>query len=410
MTIRAARATPRRDGRLRRPDAVRDGVPAPRLYSSVADRVFGLDLMRAVAILAVLLAHTQLLLEPIDGFRPVPLFDGVDLFFVLSGFLIGGILLRSLRRDGPGVRSLAGFWRRRWLRTLPNYYLFLALNVAFTALTFPYGLRYLDASFLVFGQTLAPFAANHGFFPEAWSLCIEEWFYLSIPLLILLLRHALPSRGVGTATAAAGLLVIVASVGARAWTFDHSLFSTYQQFDENVRKVVALRLDAPAVGLIGATLKDGFPGAWRRSRIWLTPLGLGLVPAAVAWNQHTWVAMDVTRTYVALSPTLLTFGFFCFLPVLDGWKTATGPLARFVTFTSIVSYSLYLVHYSLLIVPMQKYAPTASPSLAVLGFLAVWVLAYALAALNYQRFESRILAFRDGRVAPWPEPRAGLGT
>ena len=100
------------------------------MSQSARQRIFGLDLLRAIAIGLVLLCHiTPFFVFPLapGWFAEVSALAslGVDLFFVLSGFLIGGILLRDLDR-GASFRSLVAFWSRRWWRTLPNYYLFLA--------------------------------------------------------------------------------------------------------------------------------------------------------------------------------------------------------------------------------------------------------------------------------------------
>ena len=89
-----------------------------------------LDLCRALAILLVLLSHGRVFLRDALPWAEVLRFGGfmgVELFFVLSGFLIGGILLRVSRQ--PGTAWLRVFYVRRWLRTLPNYYLFLLLTV-----------------------------------------------------------------------------------------------------------------------------------------------------------------------------------------------------------------------------------------------------------------------------------------
>ena len=87
-------------------------------------RNFGLDILRAVAIGLVLLAHGLTSATAHSKLR-VPLatgaFFGVELFFVLSGFLIGGILFRSIAEAGVFTpAALRGFWLRRWFRTLPN--------------------------------------------------------------------------------------------------------------------------------------------------------------------------------------------------------------------------------------------------------------------------------------------------
>lgn len=95
-------------------------------------RVAGLDIMRTAAILPVVIGHgAPLLASTGGGFPWIPLPDGVDIFFVLSGFLIGQILFRIPKITAPAVLA---FWGRRWARTLPNYYLFLGLNVLFSTL------------------------------------------------------------------------------------------------------------------------------------------------------------------------------------------------------------------------------------------------------------------------------------
>jgi peptidoglycan/LPS O-acetylase OafA/YrhL len=375
-----------------------------RFYSAVDHRVFGLDLMRAVAILAVLLAHSQYLLQR-AGVPAVPLFDGVDLFFVLSGFLIGGILLRTLSRQGVTPAAVIGFWRRRWLRTLPNYYLFLAINLLVAALAIPYAFAAFDWRFLLFSQNLTPFGVNHAFFPEAWSLSVEEWFYLSAPLLIGACAVALRTRRIALCTAIVALVLIVVCPWARAWTYDSGLLTTVKAQDELVRKVVAVRLDSLAFGLLGVLFKQAAPNAWRRGRIVLAAMGVVLTLVVVAWQQHVWMT-GLTRSYTTFYPTALSFSFFCVLPALDTWRTASGSLARFVTFTSLISYSLYLAHYSLLIVPMQYYFRPASGAQALLAFAGFWVTTYTIATLNYRFFESRVLAFRDRRYADRPAPAA----
>src|SRR5690606_11073676 len=96
---------------------------------------------------------------------------GVELFFVLSGFLIGTILLRAFRKEF-GVNELRYFWMRRWLRTIPAYY--AALAFAF------WSKEAFDPSYLILIQV--PVTGNSSILPVAWSLAIEEWFYLLFPL------------------------------------------------------------------------------------------------------------------------------------------------------------------------------------------------------------------------------------
>lgn len=152
------------------------------------ERVYGLDVFRAVAIILVVLSHGAALAGDIFWFLPsVPMLngiDGVELFFVLSGFLIGSILIKSIEKEEKfGVKSILTFWKRRWFRTLPNYYLILFLNVLFIKYEFKNGdLNQFGWDFIFFAQNL--YGSFHSFFWESWSLSVEEWFYIVLPLSI----------------------------------------------------------------------------------------------------------------------------------------------------------------------------------------------------------------------------------
>ncbi len=135
-----------------------------------AQRNFGLDLARAVAITMVFLSHGVTALDTLGV--------GVDLFFVLSGFLIGRIYLRAQAdaHEPKGSFTLFGFWSARWFRTLPPYLAALALF----ALAQPHFQNNpVHPYYLLFLQNYLGMA---GFGPS-WSLCVEEHFYLALPLL-----------------------------------------------------------------------------------------------------------------------------------------------------------------------------------------------------------------------------------
>ncbi|MGZ5202605.1 MAG: acyltransferase family protein, partial [Telluria sp.] len=139
-------------------------------------RLAGLDTLRALAIVLVLMTHYDGFVNrgSTFGFIGEVGWAGVDLFFVLSGYLIGNQLLAPAAR-GESL-SLKAFFARRLLRTLPNYYVVLAVY-----LLLPHS--------AIWGKSMAPvwrylsFTQNIGLqygqtFTHSWSLCIEEQFYL----------------------------------------------------------------------------------------------------------------------------------------------------------------------------------------------------------------------------------------
>ena len=154
------------------------------LNPNYENRVFGLDLMRSLAIIFVVMGHGFMLEKINTNFPWIKLINGVELFFVLSGFLIGGILLKLFEKNEHfNLKTIGGFWIRRWFRTLPNYYLILLLNIVIVY----FGIIKEDFSqfnwkFFFFLQNFTkPFT---GFFWESWSLSIEEWFYLLFPIIL----------------------------------------------------------------------------------------------------------------------------------------------------------------------------------------------------------------------------------
>lgn len=143
----------------------------------------GVDLLRAGAVLAVVFFHFQFL--PIGWI-------GVDLFFVISGFLIGGVILDKALINKFSFKE---FYRNRILRILPLYYLMIILATWLKA-----GDKPIDAlaiksivTGMLFLQTTGTyffpnyFTVDHSFLPGgAWSLVIEEMFYLLAPLIVVL--------------------------------------------------------------------------------------------------------------------------------------------------------------------------------------------------------------------------------
>jgi peptidoglycan/LPS O-acetylase OafA/YrhL len=139
-------------------------------------RNFGLDVLRAFAIIAVFLSHEVNInigrINILSAFN-----SGVDLFFVLSGFLIGRICLQSFLNN---TFSFWNFWRSRWWRTLPPYLAAILVYILMRSLYPPF--PPLPA---YYGAFLQNYLGVTGFAPS-WSLCIEEHFYLCLPFLVCL--------------------------------------------------------------------------------------------------------------------------------------------------------------------------------------------------------------------------------
>jgi peptidoglycan/LPS O-acetylase OafA/YrhL len=142
-----------------------------------------MDFLRSVAILLVILAHSVLSYGAPAELAPLQFGgNGVDLFFVLSGWLLGSQLFKELSTTHH--INIPKFWYRRWMRTFPAYYAVLTASVL---------QRYLTKDSVEFPWQYFVFVQNYHFplefFSISWSLCVEEQFYLMIaPLLLLTYR------------------------------------------------------------------------------------------------------------------------------------------------------------------------------------------------------------------------------
>jgi len=177
-------------------------VAVPRAEPAVMRRFFELDLldnrypalhgMRFLAIASIVQYHVTMNFKytrplPIDdGWSALSLnvFFGMDLFFVLSGFLIGSILLRSV--ETSGTANVRRFYLRRAFRTFPAYYLVLTLLAVLLPLTDAQH-RHLWLEYVYLTNYGKPLIPGQLVMPWGWSLALEEQFYLAVPFLFLLL-------------------------------------------------------------------------------------------------------------------------------------------------------------------------------------------------------------------------------
>ncbi|MBL1220360.1 acyltransferase [Chryseobacterium sp. L7] len=155
-------------------------------YSS--EKLHGLDHLRALAILLVLMYHYRAFEHPawIDTIGKYG-WTGVDLFFVLSGFLISGQLFKEMEKNG--TINLKIFFTKRFFRIIPPYFFTIVVYFLFPPFREREALPPLW-KFITFTQNYGLDVINRGTFSHAWSLCIEEQFYLLLPLLLLTAQKA----------------------------------------------------------------------------------------------------------------------------------------------------------------------------------------------------------------------------
>lgn len=353
-------------------------------------RVFGLDALRAFAILMVMILHSSTWVSPRFAFfhEFVRYYDGVGIFFVLSGFLIGGILIKTLETKGTHTSNLWDFWLRRWIRTLPPYFLVLPIVMALEIYHGMPARTYLR--YVVFLQNFNwPMGPA---FLESWSLAVEEWFYLlSAPASFLLAKLLKPRYGVLLAAA----LFLVGATTYRYYTFQQYQPATWPDWNAYFRSIVLLRLDSLMYGVVAAWVAYYYPGAWLKAK-W--PLFVaGFVMLSVIANPV--LPSELTMFTCVFSFSVASFGVACMLPLLSSWKQASGPVAYAVTHISLISYSLYLLHATILnanlaVITVQN-LPVSQAVGAVIGMAILWGVSLPLATLMYKYFEVPVMKLRN---------------
>ncbi len=366
-----------------------------------------LDGLRGVAVLAVLLFHFAHLDRPAGVAQRWLLaatgagWAGVDLFFVLSGFLITGILLDARGSSG----YFRAFYLRRVLRIFPLYYAYLAVLFWVVPRLAPH----LDVKagsqgwlWTYLGNVL--FAREGGFHASPytghfWSLAVEEQFYLAWPLVV----WVLPRRAL-----AAACLALVAGAFALRWGIHRTTFNATAAY-----VLTPCRMDALAMGALTAVAARE-PGWWpalRRAAPWV--LAAAAVAVGITWAARgAFFGGDPLVQVWAFTP--LAAGFAALL-VLAVDAPAEGRLGRVLRGRALAtagrySYGLYVLHY-----PIFLALEAAGISAAVIadatgawwagvaGFVALAGAAtFAAALVSWHLLEKRFLAWKD--LVPYGRP------
>ncbi|WP_114238269.1 acyltransferase [Dyella sp. C9] len=309
-------------------------------------RLPGLDLLRSVAIVWVMLFHSYLVGGVGDHLAGAERYGwmGVDLFFVLSGFLIGVQVLRPLAAGGS--LDLLAFYRRRAFRILPAFFVVFALYVLWPAWRETPGMQPWW-QFPTFTFNLLYDQPDNYAFSHVWSLCVEEHFYLLFPFAALSMLRRPSARRFGMLCG----LIVVGGMVLRAGLWLH-YYQPAQARDDGTSGLMFLRyiyyptwsrLDGLLAGValaVCAVFRPAWLARVQRHGHLVLLLGLALLAAAIAlFTQRAGFAATV------VGYPLLSLALMAIVAAASGGSSwlarvsvpGTGWLAG-------VSYSLYLCH------------------------------------------------------------------
>lgn len=343
-------------------------------------RNFGLDLLRAISIWLVLLQHAGI---NISGLKPLKIGGvGVEVFFVISGYLIGGILFREIAKNNNLSTTLKDFWIRRWFRILPLYYLVLGIKFFLIDDSIGWNILY----YVLFLQN---YFYGIDFFGVSWSLVIEEWFYLFSPVFLFVVTKFLKKeKFIVYAMLAFIVLVIVLRTiyvihgdvsyegvnGNFPFRFD-SLFIgvilsylNYKKWDL-FDKLKSMKVFATGVILFGGYIYYywtlSFPNDLINESYFPRTLGFFILPLSIG----------LTIPYVSNI-------------TVNNWNQF---YIRFIVKTSVLTYAIYLIHPFV----YSKVLHLDSIDSFIIRFGLAIIATYSLALCTYYGFEKPILKYRD---------------
>jgi peptidoglycan/LPS O-acetylase OafA/YrhL len=375
--------------------------------TNINNRIFGLDILRACAVMFVVIGHGNYLLSKKYTFVINKFFgyDGVSIFFVLSGFLIGGILIKTLETKRSEKNMLLNFWIRRWFRTIPNYFLILivllTLNLLFTE-GFHFTKKF-PLNFFIFSQNL--FYRHPNFFPEAWSLSIEEWFYLLIPPIILFFIFLKRNVKVSVFHTALSILIIITLF--RFYRYSHistEVLSNFATYEWNLQfgKQVITRLDSLMYGMIGAFFQFYYREYWLKYKKTLLCFGLFLFVASKFLINSNMARGSLYFCVFSFSVT--SFATLLLLPFLSDFRyNNAGVIHKSITKISLISYSMYLTNLSIVQLWILNKIPwdiitTNHQIMVSIRYFLYWFLTISLSMIIYKYFEVPMMNLRDNKT------------
>ena len=318
-------------------------------------RIFELDVLRGIAILLVMGVHVPARSIQDNITQGYPFWTrsgwmGVDLFFVLSGFLISNLLFSEYRAGGT-IR-LPRFFLRRAMKLYPSFYLMLGVTLAVAAvLGVSFGGRQV-AGELIMNQNYLGSIWDH-----TWSLAVEEHFYLLLPLVLAWMMRA---RGPNPFRRTPYVAIAVAALclALRVW-----VTATGNVYDHRLSH---LRFDSLFAGVLLGYLHNFRPEVLRRlmDSSWRFPVTaagvLCLLPGVILdVNDPFLYTAGLSLLYIGFSVLLLT----ALYPEPGRARRAPGPTTRAVAFLGGYSYTVYLwnVPVSFFYTAMAGHFPSASP-------------------------------------------------
>ena len=361
-----------------------------------AKRFFGLDFLRALSISLLLFSHSSWIYNSsgiLGKMQDASGFLGVELFIVLSGFLIGGILYKQFLHENYTIKDAGLFVTRRLMRVLPSYYLVI-LIITIIYLLFGFSVSEVWKYPLMIQNFSSPIPA---FFPESWSLPVKEMGYIFVVILLLFVSKTLIK-------VSKQVLFLTVVIGLIAFTFllklyydIHSANLQLRIWSFTVRSVVIYRIDSVLIGVLFGYFYHNYKEFIMSKRKLF--LAVGILLFLVLFLCIVVFKLRLTNAswfWNILCLPLVSTAICLFIPFLLNWKSPSQAIGNGITFICNIAYSIYLLHYSVVLFLLKYFIDTKDFSLWQLNLFAILYLSITvgLSYLFYTYFEKPINQFR----------------
>lgn len=356
------------------------------------NKIPALDFLRAVAIILVFLSHYELFphpawLETVGQFG----WTGVDLFFVLSGYLIASQVFYKIVQ---GRFSFKEFFVKRIFRILPAYWAVVTLYFLF-----PWFREWGNLPplwrFLTFTQNFGLDLRHERTFSHAWSLCIEEQYYLLFPFIAVILFHLKkPKTGIAVI---ASLVIIGIVARAMSWQYLVAPVIDTQFFGAIWYKWIYYptytRLDSLLAGISIACIFQFLPLATQyvqgnSNKILFAGLVILFMAFYICSVQQTVTATIISFPLIALAYGLVTMAAACKNNPLNKWSFSI------ITYIATLSYSIYLIHKAIIHLTQEYLQPYINKDSLLMFLLCIITTLTGAAILRYS-IERPFLKLRE---------------
>lgn len=361
-----------------------------------AKRFFGLDFLRALSISLLLFSHSSWIYNStgiLGKLQDASGFLGVELFIVLSGFLIGGILYKQFLHENYSLKDARLFISRRLMRVLPSYYLAI-LIITVIYLSFGFSVSEVWRYPLLIQNFSSPIPA---FFPESWSLPVKEMGYIFVVILLLAISKLFTKSS-------KQVLFLTVVIGLIAFTFlsklyydinSSNLLMTNWSFE--IRSVVIYRLDSVLIGVLFGYSYHNCKDFLISKRKLFSAVGILLFIVLFLCIMVFKIRLtNASWFWNMLCLPMVSLVICMFIPFLLSLETPSQSIGNAITFICNIAYSIYLVHYSIVLFLLKYFIDTSNFELWQLNIFAILyvLITVGVSYLLYTYFEKPINQFR----------------